>query len=59
MNRIKLIRFERHLKGCELARKAGITPAYLTIIEKGRVPSKSVKVRIANALALPLKELWQ
>ncbi len=58
MNRIKMIRIERNIKGCELARRANVTSAYLSMIENGRVPSRRVKNRIAKALCLPVKGLW-
>jgi len=49
---------ERNIKGCELAKETNITSAYLSLIEKGREPSRKVKKQLARALGLPMKALW-
>jgi len=58
MNQIKLIRLERRIKARELAMKTGITPSYLCLIEKGRIPSIAVKRKLAKVLNLPIRMLW-
>jgi transcriptional regulator with XRE-family HTH domain len=49
--RIRALRKERGWSGCQFAKLAGITPAYLSLIEHGhRVPAIEVAVRIAKEL---------
>jgi transcriptional regulator with XRE-family HTH domain len=49
--RIRRRREERGLNAAELARRTGISPAYVTRIEKGdKVPGEEVAVRIAKVL---------
>ena len=44
-------RKRRKLAGYQLAKKAGISPSYLSLIERGhKLPSVEVAVRIARAL---------
>jgi transcriptional regulator with XRE-family HTH domain len=56
--RIKSARRERGTGVRELARQAGIAPAFVTDIEAGRrMPSAEVLARIAGALGISLAEL--
>ncbi len=49
--RIRNLRQKRGLTGHELARKAGISPSYVSLIENGlKVPEEAVAVAIAGAL---------
>ena len=49
--RIRNIRQKRGLTGYELARKAGISPSYVSLIENGlKVPEEAIAVAIAGAL---------
>jgi len=49
--RIRNLRQKRGLTGYELARKAGISPSYISLIENGlKVPDEPVAVAIAQAL---------
>jgi transcriptional regulator with XRE-family HTH domain len=55
---VKAARLERGTGLRELARQAGIAPAFVTDIEAGRrMPSAEVLARIAAALSIPLAEL--
>ena len=58
MNRFKYIRMTKQLKAYEVANKAQITPSYLCLIERGRVPSVMVKRQLAKVMGLPIKTLW-
>ncbi len=49
--RIRTLRVRRGLTGLELARRVGVSPSYVSLIEHGeKVPSEDVAVRIARAL---------
>jgi transcriptional regulator with XRE-family HTH domain len=49
--RIRALRKERGWSGCQFAKLAGITPAYLSLIEHGhRVPAVEVAARFATLL---------
>ncbi|GAB4224996.1 MAG: hypothetical protein Kow0062_27270 [Acidobacteriota bacterium] len=49
--RIRTLRARRGLTGLELARRVGVSPSYVSLIEHGeKVPSEDVAVRIAQAL---------
>ncbi|MCU0253409.1 MAG: helix-turn-helix domain-containing protein [Acidobacteria bacterium] len=49
--RIRTLRLRRGMTGLELARRAGVSPSYVSLIEHGeKVPSERVAVRIAQAL---------
>lgn len=55
---IKFCRQQRNLTQPELARRAGISPSYLSVLEKGkRDPSFSMIEKIARALDVPLSLL--
>jgi len=58
VNRIKLIRMERRIRARSLAKRVGITPSYVCLIENGRRPSKRVRARISKVLCLPSRDLW-
>lgn len=51
LNPIVAIRKERGLTAFELARRAGMSPAHLCDVEKGRTPLHRVRVDFALALA--------
>lgn len=57
---IKSIRMEKKLGINETARKAGISPSYLSDIEKGNKtnPSTEVLEKIANALEVDVKDFF-
>ncbi len=49
--RIRTLRIRRGLTGIELARRAGVSPSYISLIEHGeKVPSEAVAVRLAQVL---------
>lgn len=49
--RIRTLRLRRGMTGMELARKAGVSPSYVSLIEHGeKIPSEEVAVRIAQSL---------
>ena len=49
--RIRTLRLRRGLTGMELARRAWVSPSYVSLIEHGeKIPSEEVAVRIARAL---------
>lgn len=49
--RIRTLRLRRGLTGMELARRAGVSPSYVSLIEHGeKTPSEEVAVKIARAL---------
>lgn len=55
---IKLCRIQRNLKQSELAEKAGISVAYLSLLEQGkRDPNFSKLEQIADTLNVPLSIL--
>jgi transcriptional regulator with XRE-family HTH domain len=55
---IKFCRQQRNLTQPELAERAGISPSYLSVLEKGkRDPSFSMIEKIARALDIPLSLL--
>ena len=55
---IKLSRIRRELNQSELAKKAGISVSYLSLLERGkRDPSFSTVEGIANALEIPVSIL--
>lgn len=49
--RIRTLRLRRGLTGMELARRSGVSPSYVSLIEHGeKIPSEDVAVRIARVL---------
>lgn len=56
---IKSIRKKRNLSQVELAKKAGITQAYLSLLETGQKKNPSLKTlsNLAGALNVPISEL--
>jgi len=49
--RIRTLRLRRSITGIELARRAGVSPSYVSLIEHGeKIPSEDVAVRIARVL---------
>ncbi len=59
--RIRTLRLRRGLTGIELARRAGVSPSYISLIEHGeKVPSEGVAVRLARVLgeAEDLYRVW-
>lgn len=54
---IKIARAKFSISQQELARKAHISPNYLSLIEKGRKPSIKALESIAKALNIPPEEL--
>jgi transcriptional regulator with XRE-family HTH domain len=49
--RIRTLRLRRGMTGMELARRSGVSPSYVSLIEHGeKTPSEDVAVRIARAL---------
>ncbi len=49
--RIRTLRLRRGLTGMELARRSGVSPSYISLIEHGeKVPSEQVAVRLAQVL---------
>ena len=57
-NRIEKLRREKNLTQEELAEKAGLHRAYFWDIENGRNISIKTAYKIAKALGVPLKELF-
>lgn len=52
--RIRTLRLRRGLTGMELAKRAGVSPSYVSLIEHGeKVPSEQVAVRLAGVLGEP------
>jgi len=58
LTKLKIERQKRGIKAKDLAMNACIDPSYVTLIEKGRVPSARVKGAIARVLRLPQKAIW-
>lgn len=57
-NAIKLCRTQRNLSQAELARSAGISVSYLSLLERGkRDPTMSTVESIAEALTVPVSIL--
>lgn len=61
MCRIDVIRKRRGLSYAELARKTGLTTAYIRFLAKGerKNPSLSVMQKIAEALGEPLSSVFK
>lgn len=59
--RVKTLRKLHKWTGEELAHKAGITPAYMSIIENNKAKNVSLVIvyRIAQAFAVPVSDLIQ
>ena len=58
LTKLKIERQKRSIKSKVLAKKVGIDPSYITLIENGRLPSKKIKNAIAKVLNLPVKSIW-
>ena len=60
-NRIRRLRFDRNeITQQELAEKAGCTRQTIIAVEQGKyVPSLELAFRIAEALGVPLEEVFQ
>lgn len=60
-NRIRRLRFDRNeMTQQELAEKAGCTRQTIIAVEQGKyVPSLELAFRIAEALGVPLEEVFQ
>jgi transcriptional regulator with XRE-family HTH domain len=59
ISKLKFVRLTKGIRAKDLARRVGVTPAYISLLERGnRTPSKEVKRRIAKALNFPMKALW-
>jgi transcriptional regulator with XRE-family HTH domain len=57
--RIRAIRRQREVTGAELARKASVSPSYLSRLENGRVsPTVSTLTRIMGALGVPVSRVF-
>lgn len=57
--RLKRLRKRSDLSAAEIAKAAGITPQYFHAIERGEYsPSDDVKLRIANAMNIPVGEIF-
>lgn len=56
---IKTLRTQRGLTQAQVARKAGVTKNYITMLERGerKNPSLDIMKKIARALGVPLTEL--
>ena len=59
LTNLKIERQKRNIKSKDLARKAGVDPSYISLVENGRAPSNKVKRLIAKALNLPIKTIWK
>lgn len=54
-DRLRRVRMAAGLNGKELANKAGISPAYLTQLEKNkRTPSPELLIKLAETLSVPV-----
>ncbi len=60
-SRIRELRAERHLTQIELAKKAGLSPSYISKLEADRYrrPSADVLLRLASALNVVVEELYR
>jgi transcriptional regulator with XRE-family HTH domain len=59
MNRVRKFRTERGLPQYTLAVRAGISPAWLSIIERyGHIPGSDIRTRLADALGVSEEALW-
>jgi transcriptional regulator with XRE-family HTH domain len=57
--RIRAIRRERGVAGVELARRAGVSPSYLSRLENGHLsPTVSTLTRIMGALDVPVSRVF-
>jgi transcriptional regulator with XRE-family HTH domain len=56
--RLRMLRLEQHAKLSDIAHRAGISPQYLSEIERGRKePSSEMIAAVAGALGLTLVDL--
>ena len=59
MSKLKVERIKKDIKQGEFAKKLGITPQYLRLIEKGAVePRRDLMIKIAKALDTTVAELF-
>ena len=58
LTNLKRIRLEKGMKAIDLAAEIGVSPSYITLMEKGRIPTVEVKKRIAKALSVAVKKIW-
>ncbi len=57
--KIRALRREKRLSAAELARRAQVTPSFISHVENGRSePSIEVLRKVANGLGVPLAELF-
>jgi lambda repressor-like predicted transcriptional regulator len=49
----------RGMSFSSIARKAGVSPALVTMVSKGQRSNAKVRQALARACSIPVKELWR
>lgn len=57
-NKLRRIRIFRGLSQSQLAALTGLTKGYISQIEKGREPRYIVKLKLAKALGVEIREIF-
>ncbi|EGD51580.1 helix-turn-helix domain protein [Thermoanaerobacter ethanolicus JW 200] len=58
MNKLKELRMKYKLTQKELAKNLGITPDYVSQIERGRIPGMETAIKIANFFNTTIDEIF-
>ncbi|HHY79517.1 MAG TPA: helix-turn-helix transcriptional regulator [Thermoanaerobacter sp.] len=58
MNKLKELRMKYKLTQKELAKKLGVTPDYISQIERGRIPGMETAIKIANFFDTTVDEIF-
>ncbi|NNG67208.1 MULTISPECIES: helix-turn-helix transcriptional regulator [Thermoanaerobacteraceae] len=58
MNKLKELRIKYKLTQKELAKKLGVTPDYISQIERGRIPGMETAIKIANFFDTTVDEIF-
>jgi putative transcriptional regulator len=58
MNKLKKLRIKYKLTQKELAKNLGVTPDYISQIERGRIPGMETAIKIANFFNTTVDEIF-
>ncbi|ABY93706.1 helix-turn-helix transcriptional regulator [Thermoanaerobacter brockii subsp. lactiethylicus] len=58
MNKLKELRIKYKLTQKELAKNLGVTPDYISQIERGRIPGMETAIKIANFFNTTVDEIF-
>ncbi|WP_029689363.1 helix-turn-helix transcriptional regulator [Thermoanaerobacter sp. A7A] len=58
MNKLKELRMKYKLTQKELAKNLGVTPDYISQIERGRIPGMETAIKIANFFDTTVDEIF-